>query len=278
MIEGEKEMGEINSNSYSTGGDPAEPSPACLVCNRPLESWACCDGCVARTDRHLADIGLLQRLATHALHPGTTGGGRSAERGLGVRVTALDLALASDAIRELEAWERDWRNHLGLAAYGLATSLRNTSTDPGHVLAGIIRFLRAQWPEAAQRHPAADEFAQDVRRLRAAHIAVLGDPNAPALVIACPADEGEDRCGRALRIEREQGEVDCRGCGSHWTTRRLLLVALADSAADVWVDAEACAHALGVSVRTVQRWARSGQIRRRGSMVQVPRDFSRVDA
>jgi hypothetical protein len=66
-----------------------------------------------------------------------------------------------------------------------------------------------------------------------------------------------------LRVNPDLDElVDCRSCGTTWTTRRLLLVAAADSQSEIWLDVAAMAEMTGQPERTLRDWAQRGLVAR----------------
>lgn len=94
----------------------------------------------------------------------------------------------------LAGWEDDWRSILGLPAAGPAT------------MATVTRFLHDHLGWAAQHHPAFDEFATDVYRLRVRLEQVTKTSHAPVRGIGCP------ECGETL-IRRYADPDPCpNGC------------------------------------------------------------------
>ena len=63
----------------------------CVVCAAATETGMACARCEARIDRQLSDIVEFYAIACGELLPGRGGDGRSGERGLGVRIDALDF-------------------------------------------------------------------------------------------------------------------------------------------------------------------------------------------
>ncbi len=127
-----------------------------------------------------------------------------------------------------------------------------------------------------------DDFAADVKAFR------WGDKGDPDLGIAptsglerwdpereerragvrieCPADHPDEDgrlCGYRLTIdpERPRDEVECRRCGTVWTSQRLVLVAkFTDQGVRAWATAEELAKFLEVGTATVGKWARRGLV------------------
>lgn len=275
--------------------DPCQCSrPRCRICRRSQDDWAPCPDCVIRVDAMLGELVDFHVLASQpesllpaASNEPRTGG--SKEPPIGLDLAALDLAhgevlLSTDDTQDpppwmgLETWERDWREVLGLRNYGDASSARlsrakSHATAQEVTLVGCVRFLRSAWPLAAQRHPAADEFAADIKRMwnharNALHIPIT-DQEPPAFVIACPDDSDGHPCGQRLPVFAQPLPPDgglpnpvslnCPRCGSRWNLDRLLIVARA-SLTEVWVSADQAATALGVNRRTIYRMALRGEI------------------
>lgn len=271
--------------------DVETPRPACPVCKRPSgdESREACSACLDRVARMLNDLLTLHTLACVpcVAVPGTKGSGSIGavhrDPPLPLDLEILDLAhgeslLAGMRADEmgLEDWAIDWRHFSGHSSHGAATERDRSRTD---TLSSVIRYLGAQWPLMARSvadggHPAADEFADDVKRMhrRAESALGLGRADGPAFYIPCPADlDTGARCGYRLGVHRQPLPLDgqrplpvaltCPRCGSHWDAERLMLVAVADGArVELTVD-EAALH-FGVSTRTVRRMVERGDLRR----------------
>lgn len=153
----------------------------------------------------------------------------------------------------------------------------------------VLAFLRTWWPQAAQRHPAADEFAHDVLGMLAGAWAALGavadDNTTEGVTVTCPADIVEPdtlddegnvipgrirECGHVLRLDRDhiwasdpQNDrirlcpVVCKRCGTAWSADRLIAVwRTSAQAGRCWVDADVAARQLGVDIRTIRAWGR----------------------
>lgn len=205
----------------------------------------------------------------------------------------------------LETWERDWRAEYGLTAYGSASAgrlnaartretgrrgtrtpgldsdttptNRNAQRDASRVLGessatlvGVIGFLRAWWPRAAADHPAADEFAADIRRMHTRATAVLHLDDATPWTVPCPADTGAGDCGYRLAVDHSGRELllHCPRCGSDWDIDRLLLVA-ASAGRGVWVTVAEAAEHVGVHRSTVHRAVAAGTVTARWGRVDL---------
>jgi hypothetical protein len=240
----------------------------------------------------LAGILDLHIMAATCLEPGTTGAdgpiGLHRDPPIPVDIGALDLSHGEGVLGILEAWERWWREHWGLAPYGEASSARLivhvshgtaelASTATSRNLSGTVRFLRARWPIAAQVvEPPPDEFADEVLRLHRECLAALHripsdldmdlDPP-PDYVLECPTDD----CHNRIPMTRQYLSVDgrrppevtlsCNRCGAHWSTTRLLLLASV-SGTRVEISVEVAATHYGVTAGTVRRMVQRGQLRR----------------
>lgn len=156
----------------------------------------------------------------------------------------------------LASWEDDWRHHFGDPAAGRAT------------VAAAAGYLNQRVGEAAQRHPAFDEFAADLRRLRRdlERVLALHDDVERARDAECLAED----CGGMLtrRADDEHGlpdEWECDECHTGYDETRMAL------ARRTWVDKRAEQHAglvamttaamvTGTNFRTVQTWVNRGRI------------------
>lgn len=237
-----------------------------------LEKWGVCVTCEARVDQQLGDLLDLHALAGHdaALTPGQgePGGHMGARRDPPppVSIDALDLALGEHYLAALEDWERWWREEFKLTPYGPASEARlgnGATTVTSRTLAGVIGFLRAWWPTAAQvLEPPPDEFATEVRRLHRTAIVALRLNEPAPWSVACPTDG----CGNRIRVDHDGRDavLRCTRCRVERTTAQLLHVARAEGR-PCWVDAQTAARALHVDLGHLGPMVRDGRLRVRGA-------------
>ena len=236
----------------------------CVICHRQTDQQSC-QPCQTMMGRQLDDLLRFYELARGELIPGNGGGdGRSTERGLGVRIDALDFIAGNVIVEVLESWERDWRETFGLAPFGLATAARSAGQpdQSALMLAEVVRFLRVWLPKAAAEHPAMDDFASELRGCwRQAQQAANQLPRT-SWRVACPTVTDDGDCGQQLSVTGQDigGTVTCRKCRTDWSVDRLLLIVAAEVDGAIWMDAETCAMRAGVDERTLRRWARAGKI------------------
>lgn len=218
----------------------------CIVCTRrklvdaePQTCWEC----AARIKQLLEDIhGLWLHLPEEALaHPvGEIPGGSAlvilgpGSRG---RYDALLGDEATDAdppalAYELGQWEDVWRQDHGHPAARLPMSV-----------SAAVGYLAGNLSWAAQWHPAFDEFAADLRRLRSAMASVMQvgrrNQRSEATCLDCGAAALEQefapprpcRHGRGEHVEwcdqggRREDLWICSACGSKYDSERIALAA-----------------------------------------------------
>ena len=240
----------------------------CQICDRETDKPTC-DPCVSRVRRNLNEIVKWQARAE--LLPGKGGDGRSTERTIGVRVSALDSAAGFTYVDTLESWEIDWREFFNLTRYGEASASRNRSTQPHQMIAGIVKFLTGWLQRAADEHPAFPEFASEVRNLAAQAKEAANERTRPHWRVTCPTDTDDGECGRELLVSGEDfgGSVFCRVCGTTWPVERLLRVVASSRLSELWLDPEAAAEYCGVSSRLLRKWGQKGLIRRERGRYEV---------
>lgn len=156
--------------------DNGERERRCVVCLRRRlqeDEPQTCRECIVRVKQHLADIrGLWEHLPAeaHAHWEDCSLPGGTALVMMGPGSAGREDALLGDSAvdadppslpYELGQWEDDWRREHGHPAAVEIMSVQGAST-----------YLKAQVVWAAQWHPAFDEFAADLRRLRSALISV----------------------------------------------------------------------------------------------------------
>ncbi len=234
----------------------------CTICGRGADLMAC-QPCQNVMTRQLNDLVTFYALASGELIPGIGGDGRSTERGIGVRVEALDFIAGNVIVEVLESWERDWRESFGLGPFGPASAARSAgaANQPATRLTEVCRFLRVWLPKAAVEHPAIDDFAGELRGCwREAQRAANQLPRTTWRV-ACPTDE----CAAPISVGGQDldGAVTCKKCRTLWSVDRLLLIVAAESEGAIWMDPETCAMRAGVDERTLRRWANAGKITKR---------------
>lgn len=258
-------------------------------CRTPLSTGYACPRCAQRIALDLDAILDAYATATDALLPGRTGDGRSNERSLGVRLDALDLLAGNLVLDILESWERYLRAEFDLSPYGPASSVRNAegiraaadaSRDAygaptgaidvvGVTLTGTIRFLKTYLERAALEFEPIADLAEEIRWLRRRAETAAGITYRQSWAISCPStlDDGTS-CGHRLRVSGEDLDAAtyCRACRTEWPIERLLLVAASDRDAAIWVDAEALANRIGVTEKTLSRWAKDGKIAKKGQL------------
>jgi len=238
---------------------------ACVICAADCSALAC-DPCRRRIDDQLAGILAYRHLAEDELEPGRGGSGRAGERGLGVRLDALDFVAGNTVLDILELWCRDIRETYGLSPYGPASldACRGQADPALALLADVIAFLRSWLPRLAADFLPVDDLAREVRSCwlqaqRAANAAPSHGYRVP-----CPAPADEGACGRMLVINGQDldDEIACRSCGTAWSVDRLLVIVAGEVTGAIWMDGEAAAQRAGVDIRTLRRWAAAGMVRR----------------
>jgi len=206
-----------------------------------------------------------------------------------IRLEPGDKTSGVPLLAMLESWERAVREDRGYVPYGLASSLRSSSsaptgmTGPRATLSGVVAFLRSQVDWMCDEPTfGIEQLAGQVHRA----ITTLRtlDPTherRDGWGIPCPADlEDGEPCSRRLTIERhDDGRLDlhtditCPDCGTTWTAQRLLLVALADERVTVWGYPEAITAALAIPSATLRKWHERGRITRLGNRYDAGQAF-----
>lgn len=106
---------------------------------------------------------------------------------------------------ELELWVIDWIGHRGQAEH-----------RPEPTVASLAGWLADRIPDACDDHPAIDEFATDLRRIRASIRRANGDiPVLPEPIIAVPCS-GCDTMA-LFRPPHDAYRAECGQCGKLYT-------------------------------------------------------------
>lgn len=110
------------------------------------------------------------------------------------------------------------------------------------------------------RHPRADEFAAVIEGCARGLRGVLN--LYPRSIGRCPAADPrnpERTCGGPLQWIDGTLQIQCARCRDIWTEQDLTHIA---RVVDVWIPISDASELLGVTVRTLNRWAEAGHIRR----------------
>lgn len=263
-----------------TPGEECDAGEACTTTR--IHLGMTCRRCYERMARQLADLPKLYVYAGQELTPGAGSdtGGRGTERGIGVRIAALDLRAGLDLLGVLGQWERDWRETFEDPAPTAAPRAHRDRV--GADLVAVCGWLRANLIRSARAHPAIDVFAGELGELHQAASIAARTVGRREVWVECPTDVGQDanpdltgqtevdpdagprRCGKRLRLTGLDAtkNVWCRGCRRSWNVQRLLMVAASDVETGVWLPPEDVAILLGVSERTLRLWAKDGEVDR----------------
>jgi hypothetical protein len=250
----------------------------CVICGKHTERMACIR-CQNRISNHLSDIVEYVALAQNELQPATGGDGRGSELGLGVRIDALDLVAGNDVLPTLESWERMYREEWGYAKWEDTKRERGRgkANQASAYFTGTVAFLRGNLDRICE-HPAVDQFhVQTTACWHRARSAARQQPR-QAWRVTCPADVDDGECGKSLRITGEDVDRDipCKACGTIWTLRRLLLVAIA-SGVPIWLDLDSAADYFTLHPTTLRKWAKAGYVIRRGNQYDFQSIYTYIE-
>lgn len=184
---------------------------SCSICSRPSRIRVC-GRCIEVTDRHIGDIPDLYRSLASVLTPGAGSGDRvsgSRTPPLPVRLGPLSLRSGGSLVAMLHSWEDDWRDLLQWTKRPFRGTIEQS-------VIGACKFLRSNWPWAADKHPSPQDFAAEMRDIVTecrTEIEGKGDTRQIGL---CPTDTGEKLCGMPLWASPYSPSIKCRRCGTEW--------------------------------------------------------------
>lgn len=256
----------------------------CPVCCRtePNTGWTICGKCHQRISDDLARIAELVEASARWTPRKTGNAGVRTVPGskppLSVHILDAQLGLGGGIcdpdpyngrvdplptiLPTLESWIRLVREMAHLAPYGAATEAQTVTVGSS------VQFLRSwlPWASEAVEFPI-DDYAAEIRSLRASLDSLDPERDRPGLRIACPGDhpDADGRlCGYRLVIETGAGDrqpVVCVRCGTEWDVRRLVLVAQSTGGGmRAWATAAELADHLRVGTATIGKWARRGLV------------------
>ena len=209
----------------------ADTPAACLVCHRPTGRWVVCPRCQDRTDDDLAEIGALyclldvHRWTFELLGPADTNA-----RGKRIDPPApgdLHIIDVLDARGGPWAVLASWVQLIREERLERPQTRRDTDPDPGanpDTFVALVAFLRAWWPRLCDDHPAADDFAREMRDTRRLLDEAVRGPRSRRVHLGrCPVvlpatDTTPAReCGAVLHHDPTQPVIRCHACGTAWS-------------------------------------------------------------
>ena len=235
--------------------------------NKPTSEEICLR-CLATCKVELNNLPHLLIQAGDYLQPGSGGrGSSSGERTIGVNVSALDFVQGADLLGTLYGWQDLTRDLLGLEE---RLTLRG---DVQAKVENAVEFLQVHWEWLSQQTDFVGDFIREIRGLHARGMAITGQTQPKVTQIKCPADFREAKCDRKLAVDETDLDaiVQCKRCKTDWTTKRLILVALASPAADVWVDADSIAQYKNLSPNHVRKVAKKYGVPKSGVQYNLPK-------
>ena len=211
----------------------------------------------------LTDIPTLWKAAHDELAIGKGGdGGKASEMSIGVNVSALSFINGSDILNLLHSWESLIRQDRRLTPPALIAKPASIEIE----INDAIKFALINLEWSARQYWIGD-FANELDSLHQLAKTAAKDFTVKEQTIACPSTTSDGLpCGARLKTRDDQlEEFECPRCHSSWSVLRLMAVALSNPAKQVWLDAEAIGHSLGISPASVPTLAkRHGVLRRNG--------------
>ena len=235
----------------------------CQVCSRATEREGACRLCFMKVKSSLVEMPDLHFEAQMFLVPGRSGSGKaSAERSIGINVSALDFTLATDLIRILHSWEVIIRSDRGLTPPALVNKEPSIEAE---VQATVdFHCSHLEWSLTQEW---AVEFAGEVYGLHAKGRSAAKRFSEQARRIPCPTDD----CKRfvVIDVENLMDDVRCFGCKQSWSVLRLIALAMSNPNRKFYLDVEAIAAWMGTTERTVYNLIKANKVERRGSLYDL---------
>jgi hypothetical protein len=211
----------------------------------------------------LTNIPELQYQAGFYIEPGRSGSGTvSAERSIGVNVNALDYSMANELLGILHSWEAEIRAARQLTPPALLKKERTTDLEVqvacDFQLAHLDWTLGQEW---------AADFYNEIKEQYAKGMAAAKQFVEQPRRIPCPTDE----CGKYVVIDAENlmSDVSCFGCKQSWTVLRLVALAMSNPNRKFFLDVEAIALWLRISVKDVMKIIKTKHIARNGQLYDL---------
>lgn len=235
----------------------------CKVCNRVTEREGACRTCFMKVKSSLVELPDLHFEAQMFITPGRSGSGKvSAERSIGVNVSALDFVMATELLRILHSWEVIIRNDRNLTPPALVPK---EPTLEAEVKATVdFHCSHLDWSLTQEW---AVEFAGEVYGLNAKGRSAAKRFTEQARRIPCPTDD----CKRfvVIDVENLMDDVSCFGCKQSWSVLRLIALAMSNPDKKFYLDVEAIAAWIGTTEKTVYNLIKAHKVERRGSLYDL---------
>ena len=235
----------------------------CQICNRGTEVEGACRICLMKVKSSLVELPALHLEAQMFITPGRSGSGKvSAERSIGVNVSALDFSMATELLRTLHSWEVIVRSDRKLTPPALVPKEASLEAE----VEATVNFhcTHLEWSLAQEW---AVEFAGEVYGLHAKGRSAAKRFTEQARRIPCPTDD----CKKfvVIDVENLMDDVSCFGCKESWSVLRLIALAMSNPDKKFYLDVEAIAAWIGTTERTVYNLIKTHKVERRGSLYDL---------
>jgi hypothetical protein len=200
-------------------------APACVICHRGLYADEfgryACRPCERRIDGDLLAItgpgGLYARTCLRTTPgKGSSGPAVSMTRtpGTPTNLDVLSYISSGGLVSELETWVEDW------STYGLARPCQGGRLQ--HRVDWAVGTLRLNLARAVERHPAIDDFAAEVAKIRRRCEGIISQERAPRRFgVLC-------QCEAEISITLNTPNARCPGCSAEYGHSELMDLPLAD--------------------------------------------------
>jgi len=235
----------------------------CQVCGKTTQIQGACRVCFMKVKSSLVELPDLHFESQMFLVPSRSGSGKaSAERSIGVNVSALDFMMATDLLRTLHSWEVIIRNDRQLTKPAFV--LKEPTIDAEVQATVDFHCSHLEWSLAQEW---AVEFASEVYGLHAKGRSAAKRFVEQARRIPCPTDD----CKRfvVIDVENLMDDVSCFGCKQSWSVLRLIALAMSNPNKKFYLDVEAIAAWMGTTERTVYNLIKANKVERRGSLYDL---------
>jgi hypothetical protein len=240
----------------------------CSLCRNIVKSAGLCFWCDRKMHSQIDDLYVFWKAAHDELLPGKSGsGGRSSERTIGLNVNALSWVAGDDILGFLHEWEKLIREARGLMPPALVPR-KPTLEDE---IKEAVHFARVHLSWSG-RQEWINDFAEELKVIHSMGKSAAKAFSEKVARIPCPCTLGDGSfCGYKLKVNKDDpfASFRCPTCESDWNTLRLIAVALSNTSTPVWLDSEAIAGYVNMTVRNVQQFAKRNSIERRGEMYNL---------
>lgn len=243
----------------------------CVTCHKPVKketTTMICPRCETRLKHNLEDLIQLHKEAHYCLQPQKgSSGSNSGEPTSGVNLHALDFVSGNRIFNILHEWEKLIRHERKLTLPAFLPKYGSIEEE----VKATVHFHVAHLDWSIQQEWVND-YVLEIAELHSFGMTAARRFLDPVKRIPCPTDLDDDKlCSGLIPVKGNDvlETVLCNRCGTTWTAARLIAVAMSDPRLEIWLDAEAISHWVGIGERQVLRIVAKNDVPKKGALIEL---------